>query len=351
MGRLFLIYVGFLLLYWGFGPTTYTRATPPAWTQWTYYELRDRHDHHTLAAIHSATVTGQKIKFPRRVQKILRSLHLQHLITPSGLHLSLLTSFLFPLLARRTRVMVLLPLLFLSNFHSLKRVALLKIFGSFKFSLWQSFLLAMVIDFLFGSFQPSPLSFMYGFLFLGSVIATASTSALASTYIPFSLLGAQVVLSFATSEPLFLAGYFLGLALTMLFGLLFPLLLLDFFLLFVPLWPLWSVSHYFLKLWWKLVLWCEPVARSLGPSEVSLFGLLAVFLILLKKFRLAGLMIFLNVTQIWNAPLTKSWQTTIERPSAPIKVIPKKYGFETWHEQKRRCRHRHRPVGFEIKCN
>lgn len=289
--KILFIYLLFLALYPLF--KSYSEFRPkrvPVWAQWTYYELRDRHDHKGLASLHTASITGHKIKFPTRIKKILKSLHLEHLITPSGLHLSFITSLIFPFLSRKFRVLSLLPIFSLSDFHSLKRMALLKILGMSKLTRWHAFIITMSLDAIFGSLLHSPFSFLFGFLFLGSIIATSSTS----VYIPFSLLGAQMMLSFASGQPIFLGGYFLGLALTSLFGLLFPLLLLDVILLKLPFWPLWSVSHHALEYWWKMVLWASKVALGIGPTHISIFGVSAIIAIIYRRYYLAGLLMFFN---------------------------------------------------------
>lgn len=272
------------LLFWGLYPLFkhYAEFRPkhvPVWAQWTYYELKDRHDHKGLASLHTAAITGYKIKFPTRIKKILKSLHLEHLITPSGLHLSFITSLIFPLLSRRSRVLTLLPTFLLTDFHSLKRMALLKIIGTTKLSPWHCFIITMGLDAIFGSLNDSPFSFLFGFLFLGSIIAAGSTS----VYIPFYLLGAQAMLSFVSQQPLYLGGYFLGLALTSLFGLLFPLLLLDVILLKIPAWPLWSISHHVLEYWWQIVLWAHKWAVSLGGIHISFIHVFIIITVIYLK--------------------------------------------------------------------
>lgn len=350
------VYAVFLILSFLFrygGNASYKPKITPPWSQWVYYELKDRHGHLGLAAFHTASVTGYKIKFPARIKKILRTLHIEHLATPSGLHLSMLTSLFFPFLRRWQRIVFLLPFFYLNNFYSLKRVALLKVLRLRfpKANTMNVFIFVMIIDFFLGSGFLSPYSFLYGLLFLGSITATLQTSPISSHLIPLSLLGAQCLVSYTSSSPLFLGGFFFGLVITLAFSFIFPFLLIDVILLKIPYWPLWSVSDWLLKCWWKLVLFGEKVSTQIGPTEISLIGLIAVFLILFKKVRLAAICIFFNCATVWNAPTVNGWSTTMTRPSTPVKVVKKKWGYETYHEKKRRCRHRHRPIGYEIKCN
>ncbi|MBH46760.1 MAG: hypothetical protein CME71_01175 [Halobacteriovorax sp.] len=324
----------------------------PAWAQWTFYELKDRHDSITLASFHTASVTGHKIKMPRRLKKILNSLHIEHLATPSGLHLSLLTSLFFPFLGRIARLSFLAPIFTLNEFYSLKRIALFKAIGitSPKLNRLKAFYIVMTTDLLLGSASSSPYSFLFGFLFLGSIIATTNKSILSSQFIPFALLGAQCLIAYCLDQPLYLSGFFLGLVITSLFSFLFPLLVLDILLLKLSAWPMWSVSHWALELWWKAVLLASKISLHQGPQQISFLVIIALFLILLKYYKLAGLLLLLNFTPLWNAPTKRDWRTDTIRPEKPISIKQKRYGFETIHEKKRRCTHRHRPIGYEIKC-
>tara|TARA_R110000868_G_scaffold313440_4_gene574447 strand:+ start:4257 stop:5327 length:1071 start_codon:yes stop_codon:yes gene_type:complete len=324
----------------------------PAWAQWTFYELKDRHEHLTLASFHTASVTGHKIKMPRRLKKILKSLHIEHLATPSGLHLSLLTTLFFPFLGRWARLSFLSPIFTLSEYYSLKRIALLKAIGIVapKLNRLHIFYIVMAIDLLLGSAKSSPYSFLFGFLFLGSIIATTQKSMLSSQYIPFALLGAQCLIAFCLNQPLYLFGFFLGLVITSLFSFLFPLLILDILLLKLPGWPIWSISHWALELWWKAVLLASKVSIHQGAQQISFLVIIAIFLILFKYYKLAGFLLLLNFTPLWNAPIKRDWRTDTIRPERPISIKQKRYGFETIHEKKRRCTHRHRPIGYEIKC-
>ena len=356
MKPIIFIYLAFLGLFYANQHLSLSRPArlqAPAWAQWTFYELKDRHQNSTLASFHTASVIGHKIKMPRRLRKILRTLHIEHLATPSGLHLSLLTSLLFPFLGRNARVLSLTPFFFLSGFYSLKRVALYKILSTVlpKMKRLTLFYIVMVLDLLFGSAQASPYSFLFGFLFLGSIVSTSRLNILSSQYIPFALLGAQCMVSFCTDQPLYLSGFFIGLVITSLFSFVFPLLVLDIILLHIPSWPLWSISNWALELWWKAVLIGHKISLYQGATQISVLVILAVFVILLKKYKCAGLLILLNFTPLWNAPTHRSWRTDTIRPDKPLTITKKRYGFETIHEKKRRCTHRHRPIGYEIRCN
>jgi competence protein ComEC len=113
----------------------------------------------------SAYLWGKTRKLSKNIVEAHAQLHLQHLFSPSGLHLSLLQT-VFP--------KILFPLLLLGSFTlplmmALKRMALIKFahrfFPDFRFII---FLTCMLIELIASSFNFS-LSFCYSFLFLGII--------------------------------------------------------------------------------------------------------------------------------------------------------------------------------------
>lgn len=355
MKPIFTIYLIFLLAFPVIRSSYNTgqKSSKPVWAQLIYYQLKDLYQHRALSTFHTAAVTGHKFKTPARLKKILRSLHIEHLLTPSGLHLSILTSWLFPFLGRMKKLLCLFPIFFLQHFYSLKRVALLKTFHILapKMNRLHLFILVTFIDFIFGSYQNSPYSFIYGFLFLGSIIATSYKNELSSHLIAFSLLGAQCMVAYATDMPLYLIGFFLGLIVTSLFSLFFPILILDIILLKLDLLNDILLSHWFLLKWWKLLLLSQKISTFFGVIEVNIIIVFAVFSIILHYYRLAGLLILISSASIWNAPKSRHSPLTMKAPKEFIKVEQTRWGYKTWHQQKGRCHHRHRPVGIQITCN
>jgi competence protein ComEC len=113
----------------------------------------------------SAYLWGKTRKLSKNIVEAHAQLHLQHLFSPSGLHLSLLQT-VFP--------KILFPLLLLGSFTlplmmALKRMALIKFahrfFPDYRFII---FLICMLIELIASSFNLS-LSFCYSFLFLGII--------------------------------------------------------------------------------------------------------------------------------------------------------------------------------------
>jgi len=355
MKPLFLIFLTFLLVF----PNVKQKSNSshknhqPVWAQLIYYQLKDKYHHRALSTFHTAAVTGHKFKTPPRLKKILRSLHIEHLLTPSGLHLSILTSWLFPFLGRMRKLLCLCPVFFLQQFYSLKRIALLKTLNILfpKFNRLHLFMWVTVIDFIFGSFKFSPFSFIYGFLFLGSLIATTYKKELTSHHIPFRLLGAQCMVAYSMDTNLYIVGFFICLVATSLFSLIFPQLILDILFLKLQLFEHFLFSKWLLLKWWNLLLFGQKLSYFFGAIEINILIILAIFLILVRFYKIAGLFILLSSASLWNAPKNSKEIMNITLPKDFIRVEQTKWGYKTWHKQKGRCHHRHRPVGIEITCN
>ena len=133
-----------------------------------------------LSPLAKAYFLGDKSELKNKTKKAHQNLNIQHLMTPSGLHLSALL-FLLGFFTKRSSVffgglLVLLLLTYpLDGFSSLKRMI---IFGLLKHNpirkietnhcFWLTFLLA----FLLGMYFNNPLSFSLSFLFLGALLST-----------------------------------------------------------------------------------------------------------------------------------------------------------------------------------
>jgi hypothetical protein len=184
-----------------------------------------------LVELWESMLTGRSAPLSRWMRERYQQLGLKHLFTPSGFHLSaVLLPFLKISNSLRYHLLLLtligLLLLFLPGLGALKRMVLIK--GNQKlWGLKSGFVLALLLDMLWGSFQSSALSFSYSFLFLGIIYSGARGVGLI-----FWFFIAQIILSYfqgsAISPLLFLFSPILSFA----FGLAMPVL----FLLAIPLW-------------------------------------------------------------------------------------------------------------------
>ncbi len=264
------------------------------------------------SVLFSYTVGGQK-GVSRSVTTAHKNLYLIHLFTPSGLHLSSLFFFLTPLLTFlkfrsfnyffAVSLLLTLPPFFLDGFWAVKRVSFLRLLFlvfkkiPLKLSLFTLFILAFSLDFMFGTFKDSPLSFTYSFLFLGMIFAGQKWP---SIWLPLFLMLGQFLVCFFQQTPFFPLNFFLGFLLTSFFSLLFPL----FFLAFC--FPQFSlIAKFFLSLFLFLVKFGSNFLKNSPSFFISGDGLLLIFLFISSlDFKKKGifLIFFLlfHSTPLWN---------------------------------------------------
>jgi predicted membrane metal-binding protein len=133
-----------------------------------------------LNPLAKAYFLGDKTQLSTKEKKLHQALNLQHLMTPSGLHLSSLL-VLFSFLSKRPSfTFFILSLLSfcvfpLSGLLSLKRMiifGLLKVNPLKKISNTICFWLTFTISYLLGMYFQSPLSFTLSFVFLGALLCS-----------------------------------------------------------------------------------------------------------------------------------------------------------------------------------
>ena len=228
--RLTFIYLtGLLLILWntpreGFRP----RPRPPAATPALAKVYQNPH----LAALVEGYVVGEKRGIPRKMKRAHRHLNLVHLFTPSGLHFSALLLILLPLfrLLRLPPFPLYFAPFFLNEYYAIKRIAgyaiarrLLRWKGWEIDGFW-IFLGVFTLDFAFGTYRSSPLSYSFSYLFLGTIFALVNSPKI---YWPWALLGGQILVAFCFETPLTHLGFAFGFFLTALFAPIFPLIALN----------------------------------------------------------------------------------------------------------------------------
>lgn len=184
-------------------------------------------------------ILGIKYGLSRKIKKAHNNLLLGHLFTPSGLHLTSFLLFIGPLfltIKNRNKLIYNMSFLaiytlpfFLTGYLSLKRIAALRIglllhrYVCKKDNVFLVFILIFFFDYLFGTYQLSPLSFTFSFLFIGTIL-----SQLDKPY--FSILGplfgAHLIISYFHLTPLFPLGFLLGFLLSLIFSMVFPLFII-----------------------------------------------------------------------------------------------------------------------------
>lgn len=123
--------------------------------------------------------TGDKSRLKKKFKRTFKLFGIYHLFTPSGLHLTaILLPFFYFLKKKRSKllktllILILLSFFWLEKFYSLKRMCLFHIlkllFPKLKFR--TIFILTFFLNFLWGGWSQSPVSFTLSYLFFGSII-------------------------------------------------------------------------------------------------------------------------------------------------------------------------------------
>ncbi len=138
-------------------------------------------------------------------------------------------------------------------------------------------MLVSALDFLFGTFRFSYLSFTYSFLFLGIVLTT--------TEFPFYkrlllLFGGVFIVSFFSDSPILLGAIFCNFLLTLIFTLIFPISFILYWISFVPVIHL---NEFLIKTFNSLVNLSFNTLYPLGLTYSSIFMVILFFSTTLKR--------------------------------------------------------------------
>ncbi len=196
MNKLSFIYIfSFFLLWYLQGHQTYEKTNLPSFIQDKREQIQKEFKDPKKVELLLSYVAGDYKKISKEIKDAHKILGLNHLFTPSGIHLSALFLLLFPLLfwlRKKNRILHFLfgtalylsPFFLLPTFYAAKRISLLRIFSLWKefipyhFSFFWIFLLAFGVDFLLGGYAASPGSFIYSFLFIGILFSCEKTPAI-----------------------------------------------------------------------------------------------------------------------------------------------------------------------------
>lgn len=239
-------------------------------------------------------MTGRSAPLSRPMKENYKTLGLNHIFTPSGFHLSaVLLPFMKLLKNNHLQLLALIVigvgLSFLPGLGALKRMVLIK--GHQKIlGLQAGFILALVIDIFFGTFQTSPLSFTYSFLFLGIIYSGLQNLSL----IIWFFLGQMILAHFQGNDVSLLLLFFSPI-LNFIYALIMPVL----FIFSYPLydWQL-DTGLFILEKVQLIVNLCATLARLLPVLEIHIFTLFVVLLILFRKFNFLPLTLFVFSTSL-----------------------------------------------------
>ena len=179
-------------------------------------------------SLEKALMTGEKKYLNRKTKRALKHLSLLHLFTPSGLHFSSILGLLF--FSNKLKIIfIFLALIFsfkLGPLYALQRViwfyALNSILKSTKLSFSMTFLLSLV----FNQYELSPLSFLFSFIFWFIIMFYKASSVNKI----FLLFIAQMSIALIMGSSFNLLSLVINPSLTVLITLVFPFLLISFYL-------------------------------------------------------------------------------------------------------------------------
>lgn len=219
-----------------------------------------------------SVLTGRSAPVSKILKEKYRGLGLNHIFTPSGFHLSAVLSPFMKLIKGPRNELVILSLIGLSlcllpGFGALKRMVLIKA-QQRMFGMHEGFIIALVLDILWGSFQESTLSFTYSFLFLGIIYTGCE-----GVVLIFYFFLAQVMIAYFQGSDISPLLLIFSPLLNLIFTLLMPLL----FLLAIPLWG-WQLKTgiLLLKLAQGAVDLCASLSMKFPTIEVNLVGLVMI---------------------------------------------------------------------------
>ena len=278
--------------------------------------------------------TGNKKRVGNKIKKAHKRLHLLHLFTPSGIHLSALYLFILPLfywLKKRNRLfyefiwmgVAILPF-WPTGLYSIKRMAMFRILWhvnqkiSKKFSPIHIFFATFLLDLLFGNFKNSPLSFIYSFLFLGIIVTTSFNHKKSL----FALFGGQIIIGFFDLKAITHLGFVFGAALTGLFGLFFPFFFLFYWSFYIL--PL-NWGEPLIYGYWYLVNFSSKIAYMSGSFYSSLPLILSCFLLASKIKKRKKVIILSFLLMIHSNPVFNLPYSAFMRKSPTTKYLPPLY--------------------------
>lgn len=244
-----------------------------------------------LLKLWESILTGRSAPLSKWMKERYKLLGLNHLFTPSGFHISAVLLPFMKLLKRNLHQLLLLvglglALFFLPGLAALKRMVLIKSHQKI-FGLIPGFVVALLLDVLFGSFQEGALGFTYSFLFIGIIY-----SGLEGVGLIFWFFFAQIILAYFQGTDISPLLLIFSPIVNLAFGVAMPLL----FLLAIPLWN-WQLHTgiFILKaLQFPIDLFME-VSQFIPRLEVNVGLLILIAFILFKKWKLMlGMCLFLS---------------------------------------------------------
>ena len=236
-----------------------------------------------LLKLWESILTGRSAPLSKWMREKYSSLGLNHVFTPSGFHLS---AILFPFMKifkqQQHQLFIFLiigiGLMFVSGMSALKRMVLIKSAQKIT-SLKTGFVIALLLDILFGSFQSNILSFTYSFLFLGIIY-----SGMEGLKLLIAFFFSQTLIAYFQDNDVSLLIILFSPILNFSFGLIMPLL----FLLAAPLWD-WQLGCgiFLLKIVQALVDFSAYCISFMPTLEINIVTLVLIVFLIYRKWKSA----------------------------------------------------------------
>lgn len=254
-----------------------------------YHDFKKNFNHPQNAYVLWAILTGEKKDISYQIKDNFKYLQLEFLLSPSGIHLLALFSFLFYWIKKlnckkftKWCQIIFLIFSFFLPYISIKRIVCLRFLtmlkGKFKLKIpiESLFLFTFCISFSLGHFKESSLGFIMSFLYMGTFISLRDQS---KKIILLGLFSSHLIICLFSGDTISIFSLILNLPLLTFFSLIFPLAFL-----------------YFVTFHWIHLNWIEPIiqvfilvikwmAKAIHGTAInsSLFLILGVWIILLKK--------------------------------------------------------------------
>ncbi|WP_408098592.1 hypothetical protein ACJVC5_06690 [Peredibacter sp. HCB2-198] len=236
-----------------------------------------------LLKLWESIITGRSAPLSQWMKERYKMLGLNHLFTPSGFHISAVLFPFMKILKNNLHQLALLlflgfGIMFLPGLSALKRMILIKSHQKV-LGLHLGFIVALILDVFFGSFQNGVLSFTYSFLFIGIIY-----SGLEGLGLIIWFFIAQIILAYFQGSDISPLLIFFSPIVNLAFGIAMPIL----FLFSFPLWG-WQLHTgiFLLKILQYPIDLFMTLSQFVPRLEIHSGAIFLIGLILFRRWKLS----------------------------------------------------------------